>query len=135
MPCEIVSFKYVMLRAICAVFMNLLQTARYLLRLPWSGRIASRILISLWALVATAEALNHAGITDPCMSFTNTFVLQRSEMSLGSGIGGMMSLAHVQRSLGRGGTQRHFTKRWSFLHHQVSLTCIQQFYQHHRRVD
>lgn len=33
------------------------QTARRLLHLPWSGRIASRISILLWALVVMAEAL------------------------------------------------------------------------------
>ena len=50
--------------------------------------------VSLWALVATAEALNHAGITDPYELYQ---YVHPSEVgtSLGSGMGGMSSLAQM----------------------------------------
>jgi len=52
--------------------------------------------VSLWALVATAEALNHAGITDPYELYQ---YIHPSEVgtSLGSGMGGMTSLSQIFR--------------------------------------
>lgn len=50
--------------------------------------------VSLWSLVATAEALNHAGITDPYELYQ---YIHPSEVGtcLGSGMGGMHSLAQM----------------------------------------
>jgi fatty acid synthase subunit alpha len=50
--------------------------------------------VSLWALVAMAEALNHAGITDPYGLYQ---YIHPSEVgtSLRSGMGGMTSLAQM----------------------------------------
>ena len=50
--------------------------------------------VSLWSLVATAEALNHAGITDPYELYQH---IHPSEVGtcLGSGMGGMHSLAQM----------------------------------------
>jgi len=50
--------------------------------------------VSLWALVAVAEALNHAGITDPYELYQ---YVHPSEVGtcLGSGMGGMHSLAQM----------------------------------------
>ncbi|KAF8271214.1 fatty acid synthase [Lactarius quietus] len=50
--------------------------------------------VSVWSLVATAEALNHAGITDPYELYQ---YIHPSEVGtcLGSGMGGMHSLAQM----------------------------------------
>ena len=50
--------------------------------------------VSLWALVTMAEALNHAGITDPYELYQ---YIHPSEVgtSLGSGMGGMTSLVQM----------------------------------------
>ena len=50
--------------------------------------------VSLWALVATAEALNHAGITDPYELYQYTHPSEVGT-SLGSSMGGMTSLSHM----------------------------------------
>ncbi len=56
--------------------------------------IARTDCVSLWSLVATAEALNHAGITDPYELYQ---YIHPPEVGtcLGSGMGGMYSLAQM----------------------------------------
>src|SRR5260370_19772609 len=50
--------------------------------------------VSLWALVAMAEALNHAGITDLYELYQNIHPFEVGT-SLGSGMGGMTNLAQM----------------------------------------
>jgi 3-oxoacyl-(acyl-carrier-protein) synthase len=56
--------------------------------------IAHTDCVLLWALITTAEALNHASITDPYGLYQHIHPSE-IEMSLGSGMGGI-----VQKSLG-----------------------------------